>query len=34
MEVNISMDKAEQLAAAFGLSLVGLLGTEVAKNFR
>ena len=28
------VDKAEQLAAAFGVSLVGLLGTEVAENFR
>ena len=34
MEVNISMDKAEQLAAAFGVSLVGLLGTEVSSSFR
>ena len=34
MEVNISMDKAEQLAAAFGVSLVGLLGTEVSGDFR
>lgn len=34
MEVNILMDKAEQLAAAFGLSLVELLGTEVASNLR
>ena len=29
MEVNISFDNAEKLAQAFGLSLVGLLGTEV-----
>ena len=29
MEVNISMDNAEKLARAFGLSLEGLLGTEV-----
>lgn len=28
------MDKAEQLAAAFGVSLVGLLGTEVGTHFR
>ena len=34
MEVNISMDKAEQLAAAFGVSLVGLLGTEVSADYR
>ncbi len=32
MEVKISMDKAEQPTAAFGVSLVGLLGTEVAEN--
>ena len=34
VEVNISMDKAEQLAAVCGVSLVGLLGKEASANFR